>query len=516
VRFITTFAALSLFAAPLFGVVKVDSFFGDHMVVQRDSPVVVWGVADKDEQVLVTFAPDGGTAKAKFATMFPDGRWRCELPAKSASVTPHSFFVSGKKGAVHSEPVVIRDVLVGDVWVCAGQSNMEFPMSREAHAATELPKAGDAQLRLLNHTFAGQYVYGQALKAEVVARFTPEKFYTGSWAVDSSTSAAPMSAAGYYFARTIRREAGVPVGLINYAVGGIPIESFMAVDLLKEKFPAKVRGDWTKNDEIDAWCRGRALAHLGSATTNTPRYANGPDHAYKPGFAFAAGVGRITDFPVRGVLWYQGESNAIGPARVAEYPALFVAMVADWRAKWSRPDMPFYYAQLSSCASGKDRDLWPEFRAGQRRVLAEIPGPTGMVVTSDVGAEKDVHPGDKKTVGERFARWALRDVYGKPDTVVSGPIANAASRKGGAVLVSFGFGGGLKTSDGAAATPVEVAGSDGRFVTAEAKVECDILVVSASSVLSPKAVRYGWKPYFKGNLVNGDGLPASTFLLPVR
>ena len=510
--------------------VRVDPLFADHMIVQRDAAVSIRGTLAPGDTVKVAFAREGADA-VPIGAIVRDGVWSCDFPAHAASAEPWTFRIVTPAGER-----VIRDVLIGDIWVCAGQSNMEFPLSREMHAKAILQGPSDPKVRILHHAFAGQYVFGTPLTPEDLAKLTPALFYEGGWKTDSAEAAAPASAIGYCFARRIVRDTGVPVGIVDYAIGGAPIETFVDAGTLAEHFPAKTTGDWTKNPALDAWSRGRASVHLGGR--GAPADGTGPEHAYKPGFAWRAGPAKLAGFPVAGVLWYQGETNAIGDERVAEYPALFATLVADWRERWRNPGLPFYFAQLSSCGSPPaDRALWGDFRDGQRRAYlalktgntgsvfgkreadlrrpAEHPGPVGMIVTSDVGDPRDVHPRDKLTVADRFARRALRDVYGKTGTTVSGPVAVAASLAHHALVVRFepGTAAGLKPVSGSKLAGFEIAGIDGKFVPAEATVKDDTLVVTGPKRLRPKTVRYAWKPVSDGNLVNAAGLPASTFRL---
>lgn len=525
-------SALLLHAAPSFAAVTVDPIFADHMMIQRDAGIAVRGTADTGETVKVSFGEEGSPGE-RYEVQAKNGRWVCHLPAYKASKKPYEFRIVSKAGTQ-----VIGDVLIGDIWVCAGQSNMEFPMSAEAHAKQIFAGPSDPGVRLLNFGFAGQYSYGAPLPPETIAKLVPEAFYTGEWKEDSPANAAPVTAVGYCFARRISKETGVPVGIVNYAIGGAPVEAFLSRELLATKFPEKMKGDWRKNAAFEPWIRSVGDGAFRNAGTGFPGDEQGPNHPFKPGFAWSAGPARLKEFPITGVLWYQGETNAIGADRVKEYPALFSALVAQWRAHWDNPGLPFYFVQLSSCNDGAMRALWPEFRDMQRRVFLDmnkgdsgslfgakrspdrVPtaqrGPLGMAICSDVGAATNVHPTDKLTVAERLARWALRDVYGKPVPLVTGPVATDAEVHAAAITVRFDHAKGLKPSSGSRLMEFEIAGADGRFTTAEAKVAGDTVVVSAPGVKAPRQVRYGWKPFTQANLVNAENLPASTFLLQAR
>lgn len=487
--------------------VALDPMLGDHMVIQRDQPVVIRGTANPGETVNVSLSGENASTTAT-----ADGRWEVRLrarPASRSSTTLKAKAASGEASAA--------DILFGDVWVCAGQSNMEWPLSKDANVqeAAKMLGAPNTQVRLRNHAFPGQYGK-KALSAEQLQDMVPGRFFKGEWAVNGPKSAPAFSAVGWWFAQRVQTATKVPVGMVNWSIGGAPIETFIRADVLaaETSLAAKLKGDWEKNPAIDSWVRQRAREHFGKA--QAPRDAMGIDHFYKPGFAWAAGPGLATWMPVKGFLWYQGESNSLNEPSAREYPAMLKLMVADWRAQWKQPEAPFLWVQLSSIdTAGYKSQQWPMFRDNQRRLLTEIPA-VGMAVSSDVGAKNDVHPRDKKTVGERLARWALHFVYGQKQVVPSGPLATTASAQGARITVKFAHGAGLKTSDKTPVREVEVAGADGAFVAATAVSTQGETLIVTSPVSNPKAVRYGWVPWSQGNLVNGEGLPASTFSVEVK
>lgn len=496
----------ALLAAVLNAAVALDPMIGDDMVLQRDQPVVIRGTATPGETVNVRLANDSAKATAG-----SDGRWEVRLRARPASAAALEIVATAPSGEARA-----RNVLVGDVWVCAGQSNMEWPLRQDAAApeAAKMLKSPNRQIRLRAHAFPGQY--GKvALKPEQLADLRPGKFFRGEWGVDGPKVSPAFSAVGWWFAQRVQSATKVPLGMVSWSVGGAPIETFIRLEALAAEpaFAAKLKGDWERNPAIDSWVRQRAREHFGKA--QEPRDGRGIDHFYKPGFAWAAGPGMATWMPVKGVLWYQGESNSLSEPFVSEYPALLKAMVADWRAQWGRPDMPFLWVQLSSIdTKGYKSQQWPLFRDNQRRLLSEIPN-SGMAVSSDVGAQNDVHPRDKRPVGERLARWALHHVYGQRQIVPSGPLVIDAKASGGTVTVRFEHARGLRTKDGQAVREVEVAGANGQFSAAEAQVRGETLVIK-SPVPGPAKVRHGWVPWSQANLVNGEGLPASTFEVEVK
>ena len=502
--------ALSAFAA---GAAEFDPWFGDGMVLQRDRPIVVRGLARPGAAVLVRL---GDVAVGVDADA--SGRWLARLPARPAATRPVEL--EAKDGVADAK---LTNILIGDVWLAAGQSNMEFPLRREAHAAEELPRATAPLVRLRHHAFAGQYHGASRLDAETIARLTPERFFEGSWQVCTPASAAEVSAVGYYFARRVAAETGIPIGLVNFAVGGAPIEGFISVDALRRspEFGRKVAGDWLANEAIDGnFVRLRARQHLAGAA-RPPKDALGLNHGYKPGFAWAAGPGRLTDQALAGVLWYQGESNALRAVDVAEYAGLMRLLVADWREQWRDPALPFLWCQLPSIDE-PTRLHWPRFREVQRQLETSLKH-TGMAVTLDLGAAKDVHPREKREVGERLARWALFHQYGRTEQRPSGPLPTEATFDGKTIAVSFRFAQGLAFRPGVP-PQLEVLCEDGAHAgefrpAGPARVVGERLVVELPAdptATTPVLVRYAWAMNARVALVNDAGLPATPFELRIK
>ncbi|MCY4754794.1 sialate O-acetylesterase [Pelomonas aquatica] len=495
-------------ATPLFAAVEVDSIFGDHMVVQRDKPVAVFGSAAAGELVKVAFGADVAETHAGV-----DGRWIVRLPARKAEAKPSQIRIVGV-----SNEVLLQDVLVGDVWITAGQSNMEFKLGQDAEGGAELQSAADPALRVATFEPLNKNVGALAFGPDDAQRLNPDSYYRGSWAAAAGPDAARASAVGYWFAKKIRAEVGIPVGVVGYAIGGAPLETFASREALTASgFGNKLSGDWMKNQELPTWVRARAAQNL-AKLLDSPGDELGKNHGYKPAFAWESGMARIAEFPVRGFLWYQGESNAVEPARIAEYARLQALMAADWRAKWKDPKLPFYFVQLSACEAA-ERKHWGEFRDMQRRSVAAIPAPSGMAVSYDHGppvdAKSDVHPNHKRPVGERLALLALRDVYGKPGMISSGPAPAEMTVRGGELVIGFDHAAGMKSSSGGQLAGFEISNDGAAWTPADARVEGHTVIVSAPGVSAPKAVRYAWASWCKdANLVNGAGLPASTFQLP--
>ena len=488
--------------------------FGDNLVLQRGAPLPVWGRAEAGATVSVQFA-----GQAKMAVADAAGNWKVMLDPLPASAGARTLSIAADNhrpaGLAHRE---LANVLVGDVWLAAGQSNMEFPLGREAHAAAEIPAATNALIRLLNLPFAGQYFFRQPFGSNELARLTPEKLFHGEWKACSPAAARDFSAIAYYFSREIQRDQNVPVGVIHCAVGGSPTEAWIRRLALESdsELRAMTQGNWFTNAALDDWCRQRGHENLDAslaAGLPVPGDDLGPNHHFKPAFLWDAGPARLAPFALRGVLWYQGESNSLEPRRVRQHESLFPLLVRDWRAAWGR-DLPFLFCQLSSIRTNAYQSAgWPEFRDQQRRFLATVPG-TGMAVTSDHGLPDDVHPREKREIGRRLALIARARVFVEP-VEFSGPQPLAATARGPEVTVAFSHAAGLHASDGGPVNSFELAGDDGVFHPARALLAAAQLALAAPEVRVPRQVRYGWQPFSTGNLVNAAGLPASTFQLLV-
>jgi sialate O-acetylesterase len=486
--------------------VRLPIAFGDHMVLQQGRPLPVWGSAEPGERVRVRF----GDAQATAVTG-SDGRWQVVLPPQAVSASGRPLVAEGRT------TVTLDDVVVGEVWLCAGQSNMLFPLAKAAGAADVIAASADPLLRLLPISAAAG---GDppAYSAAEIATLRPGAFTSGTWAPSSPAAARGFSAVGFFFARRLRAELGVPVGVIQFAVGGSPTEAWIDRGALAA-CPATARltgGNWLDSPLFGDWCRGRAVANLSRAVAAgepVPGDDHGPNHPFKPGFLWTAGIEPLAPVAIAGVCWYQGESNAETAELVTLHDELFPVLVRAWRRAWGRDDLPFAVVQLP----GMGRPHWPAFRDGQRRLQASLPH-TGLAVTIDLGAKGDVHPRDKRPVGERLAGWALAEVYARGDAGGSSPLPVSAVRlPDGRVRIVFAHAGaGLQTSDGGPPRHVEAAGVDGAFHPAEAAVAGDALVLAAAA--DPiRRVRYAWQPWPDPpvNLLGAGGLPVTPFELEV-
>lgn len=390
-----------------------------------------------------------------------------------------------------------KDILCGEVWICSGQSNMAFELKHAKGGLAMAEKAGDPELRLFN--FQGFIQTNDvAFDSLTLDRLNRLDFFEGDWQTDMPEQASGFSAIGYFFGTELRDELKVPVGLIQVAVGGAPIEAFIDRKTL-EMNPVLVDQflNRERNDFIFEWVRQRIIRNISLNNHKNQR------HPYDPAYIFEAGIAPMTNFPVRGVLWYQGESNA---HNADLYKIAFHDWVNSWRKSWNNPKMTVLVAQLS----GIDRPSWPRFREMQRQLVAEIPN-TGLVVTFDKGDSLDVHPIQKQEVGERFALQALDKVY-REKVISDGPVARRIIRKETSTEILFSSPDGLKTSDGEEVRELETASEDGIFRKVPARIKGKRLIIPIPGN-KVSTVRYGWKPYSRSNLVNKMGLPASPFIM---
>lgn len=495
---------LLLLIAPLLASaqLKLAKPFSSNMVLQRDQPIHFWGKGKPGEKLVLLFAGKSITVIIK-----PDSSWSVTLRKMKASVIPQKAII--KSGA---ETLTLDNILIGDIWLCIGQSNMQFSLREEMHYKTELKDTKQSSLRFYNPSFIGKGIFSQPFSDSMIQRLTIDQFYSDvSWQESDSLSAPGMTAIGYYFGKQMLQETGVPVGLIHLAIGGCPIETFISKSSLMQspRFASKLEGNWLTNNQLPVWIRERGMQNVGGKT-KVLSDEWGPAHGYKPGFAFEAGIQPIIPLPIKGVLWYQGESNAQELERVIEYGDLQELMMNDYRKQWHQPSLPFYWVQLSSIDTlNYKSQLWPVFRDEQRKLLSAGSN-YGMAVCSDIGAKNNVHPTNKKWVAERLARWALFQLE-KKAVLPSGPLPIAATYKNGKVLLQFQYTGSkLMTSDSLSLRGF----STDSEAAPVAIIEKDKVLISVKQ--KPVFITYAWKPFTDGNLVNKDMLPASTFKIYVR
>ena len=466
-----------------YGGLQLPPVFADNMVLQRGMPFYMKGKADAGETVVVRL---GGKELASGVTD-ARGVWNVRIPALTA-VDSTTLTVSTAR-----RTLTYRNVAVGEVWLCSGQSNMAFKLRQAADASRDIAKATDRGLRLYNMQprWETDNVEWDSTAVDSVSRL--QYFRPAQWVASSPQNAADFSAVAYYMGRMLRDSLRVPVGLICNAVGGTPIESWIDRPMLEEYYPQVLR-HWKNNDFVMDWVRGRA-------TKNLARRPGGR-HPYHPAYCFEAGIEPLLNLPLRGVAWYQGESNAHNPDSWR-----FDLLARSWRMRMGDFSLPFYLVQLS----GIERPSWPWMRNTQRIVQRSVFA-TQMVVSSDLGLRHDVHPPYKRPVGERLAQSMLRHTYNRPGAPVSPEVGANSKVDGDRVQLDLREARGLHGSDGQPLRGFEIAGENQLFFPATAQWNEDgILTLHASKVAQPRYVRYGWQPFPTGNVVNGAGLPLGTF-----
>lgn len=535
------FIALSLIAVGGVGAqaeVKVPAIFGDHMVLQGEKPIPVWGTARPGEHIKVKLGKDHAKTKAD-----AEGKWRVNLKPLASSAQPATLTIAG------DNTISFTDVLIGDVWVASGQSNMEFDIKGASTGAAAIRSADEPMIRL----FTVPRATAIRPQSDIAASESAAK---GKWLVCTPESlSSGFSAVAYFFGRDIQKFTGKPVGLIHSSWGGTPAESWTSLDGLKKdevlkKFAdahekrlagydaalatlPKAIEDYQKKDiewnrvskpeNAAAMLRWQSEVKTADASglseppaphlipePQKPDLAGGPG---EPTALFNGMIAPLIPYAIKGAIWYQGEQNG---ARGLEYGVLFPRMIESWREAWGEGDFPFLYVQLPDFHSE-----WGLLREAQLKTLS-LPN-TGMVVAIDVGTVKNIHPPYKEVVGDRMALAAEHVAYGK-DLVFSGPIYKSMQVEGDRIRVSFNdVGSGLILGKPPISGPdtvavpesdlvtFTIAGADKQWYPAEARIDGDTVVVSSSEVKSPVAVRYGWDPPSICNLYNKEGLPASPF-----
>lgn len=496
-------AALVMLSARSRAEVSLPRVFSDHAVLQRSARTPVWGWAAPGEQVTVKLA----TAQAA-ATADAAGKWQVHLDVQALGAGPHELTVGG-----HNR-IVLKDILVGEVWLCSGQSNMRFHLTRASGGAEAAAQANDPQLRLLSVGLKVSDVPVQDIKQR--------------WTACDPTNAGEFSAVGYYFGRELRGTLKQPVGLISVAWAATCIEAWMSPQALQAdpgfapilerwqrklaEYPVKL-AEFEKNKTtlLAAWEEeARKAKAAGKPEPLKPGPGAGPGSLDTPSGVFNGEIMAVAPYGIRGVLWYQGEQNS---GRGFQYRKLLPALIADWRALWRQGPFPFLIVQLPNYGKLKEQptfSLWAELREAQALALAVTN--TALAVTIDVGNDADVHPLDKQTVGVRAGRVAAKDFYGVTTLgEVHGPTFKALQVEGDTVRVHFDHASGLKTRDGQPPTEFALAGADRHFVWAEARIENESVVLRAAKVKAPVAVRYNWADAPHGQLCNAAGLPAAPF-----
>lgn len=467
-----------------YGGLQLSQLYSDNMVLQREEEIVLSGIANAGDVVTVTI----GRQKKKAITS-SNGKWSVVLDPLHTG-NPYTLTISTPK-----KKYVYNNVLAGEVWLCSGQSNMAFMVKEGAEKEEQLTKASSKpQIRFFDMK-PRWLTNSEEWDVSALDSLNRLQYYKETkWQECTEQTAANVSAIAYEFGMMLSDSLHVPVGLIINAIGGSACESWIDRKTLEFSYP-DILYSWKENDRIQPWVRERASLNVKQSSNKLQR------HPYEPCYLFEAGIAPLAKYPVKGVIWYQGESNA---HNIEVHEILFPLLVESWRKNWNK-ELPFYYVQLSSL----NRPSWTWFRDSQRRMLKDIRC-VGMAVSSDCGDSTNVHPTRKKEVGDRLARLALHDTYGKTLTP-SGPQFRSVEFTNGAAFVTFDFNEGMHSSDGESLKTFEIAEHEGVFFAAMAEVVDGRIKVWSKEVKNPRFVRYGWQPFTRANLVNKEGLPASTF-----
>lgn len=515
--------------------IKLPTVIADHMVLQRDRPVPLWGTAAPGEQVAVEF----GNQK-KSVTSDSAGNWSVKLDAMPANAAPQELRIGGR---------VIKDVLVGEVWLASGQSNMGFPLSSAHNAEQALAAAGDPLLRF--------FTVQNATASE------PQKDLRGRWEASTPDTAKGFSAVAYFFARDLRTKLGIPVAILHSSWGGTPAQAWVSMDALRSAPPfenyvkrydealvkhrevlahpemmeayRKDLAQWQKevapafNEAMKAWNAGPKTSAKPVPTRPEPTNPDPmdiPSPSSRPGtpsVIFNAKIAPLVGYAMQGALWYQGEANASGGI---EYRTLLPRLIGDWRNRWGQGDFPFLVVQLAAWDMDKNPapfHQWPWLREAQAMTAKTVPN-TALAVAIDVGNPGDVHPKGKEPVGMRLALLARKLAHGEKSLVASGPVFRDAKAEGANMRVTFSeTGSGLVIgqapwrADGDVPLPTDhlvgftIAGEDHEWHDAEAHIDGDAVIVSSPAVAKPVAVRYGWANSPRCNLYNRESLPTVPF-----
>jgi sialate O-acetylesterase len=476
--------------------VTLPHLLSDHAVLQREAPIHIWGNADPGETVTVRFHDQTRTATADDL-----GKWSLWLMPEKAG-GPYTLTATGSAGGAG---VTLSDILVGDVWLASGQSNMEMPLRGFPNSAV-LKNGADEIAHATLPTV-------RLLRVEKATSEYPMNDVSTTWTECNPQTAAEFSAVAYFFGREINEKEKVPVGLIDTTWGGTPVESWISLEGIASDASLmplfKSRALFTADLADVPAMRAKekrerdAAAAAGQPPPEEPWH---PDAAsWEPAALYNGMIAPETQYSIKGVIWYQGEANT-DPERAPLYAKAFPALIADWRKDWAEGNFPFLYVQISNFYSPNED--WGMVRDAQRQTLSVTK--TGMAVTLDIGTKDNVHPPDKQTVGARLALAGRAVAYGEHGFEYSGPLFRQVTTEGQALRVWFDHAESGLTSEGAPAG-FEIAGEDGKFVAATAKIEGSTVVVEAAGVSKPRFVRYGWASWTDANLFNKEKLPASTF-----
>ncbi|HWL51927.1 MAG TPA: sialate O-acetylesterase [Chthoniobacteraceae bacterium] len=495
------------FSSTLLADVTLSPLFSDGAVFQQKQPIPVWGKADPGEAVTVSL--EGSEEKT---TADASGKWRVNLPAIPAG-GPFELTVKG------NNLVVVHDVAVGEVWIASGQSNMAF-MLQATRDTEAVAAAADPMLRFFT-----------VARTAVIEPVDSLALRGGPWQASTPETARKFSAVGYYFARELREKLKVPVGVVHSSWGGTPAQAWTSLSALEanpafsvylrqrlkdlENFP-QAEKNYREVALVEWKAAEEAAKANGSKPPRKPLAPVGPNHSHLPGNLYSGMVHPLLPYGIRGVIWYQGESNGRNPGDGLIYRTLFPAMIQDWRSRWHQGDFPFLFVQLANYQAPQTEPVeqkeWPLAREAQLMALS-LPhtGMASAVDLADADNPGDIHPHNKKDVGHRLALNAFAKVYDLPVPSYSGPIFTGMAVEGNKARLSFDHVDGGLQAKGEKLAGFAIAGKEGPFVWGDAVIDGDTVVVSSETVQEPARVRYGWAMNPIGNLYNKEGLPASPF-----
>ncbi len=485
------YAMLSLAPLGAMAEIKTDKIYADHMVLQQGQPVPITGTCDGKGKLTVSFNGQEVQAEVK------KGKWRAVLAPMQANAEGQTLTITQGKDTLE-----LQDVLVGEVWVASGQSNMLWRLNQTGDR-NSLQEA-DTPLFRFYHSQPQVHTNARAYNEKEKSILKNGEMYQGGWCLNTPQTRATMSAVGYYFGRELQKQLGVPVAVVHASLGGSEMMAWMPQAVLKKKYRECTTARWLDSKYMSAWVRGRARQNIGQEL-NAP-------HPYQPGYLFKTGIAPWVDYPVAGVIWYQGESDA-EIADMEQNYALLRDLITGWRKEFNRKELPFLQVELPRINDKSAlRAYWPEFRTVQRRAATQLNN-VYAITTIDLGStNSDVHPPRKLEVGSRLATVAAAKVYGK-EAEASGPAICKTEPRGNTITLHYTYAAGLKTTDGAAPVGFEVSADGKTYHPATARIEGETVVLESAEVKSPKYARYAWYTFMTPNLVNAAGLPAVPYAI---
>jgi sialate O-acetylesterase len=503
IHHLSFFAVVCGFVATAHAELKLPAIIGDNMVLQQKQANPIWGWDTPGTEVVVTFAGQTKTGKAG-----DDGKWTVTLDALSANATPSTMTFKG------TDSKVVKNILIGEVWLCSGQSNMQWPVQQTWDGDLEILTANDPEIRLV--------------KVPNVGTQEAQKDFKGQWRVCNPSTVGGFSAVGYYYGRLLHQTLGVPVGLIDNSWGGSAAEAWVKRDVFDADARFKAEQDqWEKTEATYDFQKVKADFEIQKAAWDAktpeekaagqaPRSPSNPLIGnQRPGNLYAGCLHPIIGYGIKGVIWYQGESNT---GRAAKYNDLMTLLIGGWRSDWKQGNFPFYFVQLADFMAEKSEpgnSAWAELREAQTLTMNTVEN-TGQAVIIDLGETNNIHPRNKRDVAERLARWALVKDYGFDQIPHRSPeFKNMEIKDNKAVIIFDHVGDGLRTLDVDELKGFSICGEDGKWVWADAKFVAaqknDTVEVSSPHVAKPVAVRYAWADNPVCNILSTEGLPLTPF-----